>query len=84
MFLIDLLKLKFLLFASFSKARDELKEKRGVEYSYPVLAFYFVYFPGQKGFKHATDSGYYGRGTYFSVSYFTIKIRLNSNAHLLI
>jgi hypothetical protein len=46
--------------------------------------FYFVYFPGQKGFKHATDSGYYGRGTYFSVSYFTIKIRLNSNAHLLI
>jgi aprataxin and PNK-like factor len=40
MFSIDLLKLKFLLFASFSKARDELKEKRGVEYSYPVLAFH--------------------------------------------
>ena len=26
------------------------------------------YFLGQAGFKHATDSGYWGRGTYFSVS----------------
>jgi hypothetical protein len=25
-------------------------------------------FLGQKGFKHATDSGYYGRGAYFSVN----------------
>ncbi|CAF5222027.1 unnamed protein product, partial [Rotaria magnacalcarata] len=24
----------------FNKARDELKEKRGVEHSYPVLAFH--------------------------------------------
>ena len=24
------------------------------------------YFPGQKGFKHRTDTGYYGRGAYFS------------------
>jgi hypothetical protein len=24
-------------------------------------------FSGQKGFTHATDNGYYGRGTYFSV-----------------
>ncbi|CAF2086879.1 unnamed protein product [Rotaria magnacalcarata] len=68
-----------ILIQKFNKARDELKEKRGVEYSYPVLAFHGTAIaniqpicetgfkvPGQKGFKHATDSGYYGRGTYFS------------------
>ncbi|CAF0731653.1 unnamed protein product [Adineta steineri] len=67
------------LIKNFNKARDELKEQRGVEYSYPVLAFHGTAvaniqpicetgfkIPGQKGFKHATDSGYYGRGTYFS------------------
>jgi len=26
------------------------------------------HFLGQKGFQHATDEGYWGRGTYFSVS----------------
>ncbi|CAF4475759.1 unnamed protein product, partial [Rotaria sp. Silwood2] len=63
----------------FNKARQELKEKRGIEYSYPVLAFHGTAIaniqpicetgfkvPGQKGFQHATDTGYYGRGTYFS------------------
>ncbi|UJR36762.1 hypothetical protein I4U23_029477 [Adineta vaga] len=67
------------LIEKFNKAREELKEKRGVEYSYPVLAFHGTAIaniqpicetgfkvPGQKGFKHATDTGYYGRGTYFS------------------
>ena len=73
---------KKICFVQFSKAREELKAKRGVEYSYPVLAFHGTAvaniqpicetgfkIPGQKGFKHATDSGYYGRGTYFSVSF---------------
>ncbi|CAF0808309.1 unnamed protein product [Adineta ricciae] len=67
------------LIEKFNKAREELKEKRGIEYSYPVLAFHGTAVaniqpicetgfkvPGQKGFKHATDTGYYGRGTYFS------------------
>ena len=84
----------------FSDAREELKKNRGVEFSYPVLAFHgtaianiqpicetgfkvpgknqlnapmiqllFLLSSGQKGFKHATDTGYYGRGTYFSVSF---------------
>ncbi len=33
-------KQEFLCFILSSKAREELKEKRGVEYSYPVLAFH--------------------------------------------
>ncbi|CAF0806477.1 unnamed protein product [Rotaria sp. Silwood1] len=68
-----------ILINNFNKAREELKKTRGVEYSYPVLAFHGTAIaniqpicetgfkvPGQKGFKHATDTGYYGRGTYFS------------------
>ncbi|CAF2643146.1 unnamed protein product [Rotaria sp. Silwood2] len=60
-------------------AREELKKKRGEEYSYPVLAFHGTAIaniqpicengfkvPGEEGFAHATDSGFYGRGAYFS------------------
>ncbi|CAF1404341.1 unnamed protein product [Adineta steineri] len=68
-----------ILINKFNKAREELKNKRGDEYSYPVLAFHGTAIaniqpicengfkvPGQAGFKHATDDGYWGRGTYFS------------------
>jgi len=34
------------------------------------IVYFIDFFSGQKGFKHATDSGYYGRGTYFSVRFF--------------
>jgi hypothetical protein len=37
-------------------------EKKIVHFTY--------FFSGQKGFKHATDTGYYGRGAYFSVRFF--------------
>lgn len=68
-----------ILVKQFNEAREELKKKRGIEFSYPVLAFHGTAIaniqpicetgfkvPGQKGFQHATDTGYYGRGTYFS------------------
>ncbi|CAF2070307.1 unnamed protein product [Rotaria magnacalcarata] len=68
-----------ILINKFNQARDELKRKRGENYSYPILAFHGTAVtniqpicdngfkvPGQDGFQHATDTGYYGRGTYFS------------------
>ncbi|CAF3976179.1 unnamed protein product [Rotaria sp. Silwood2] len=68
-----------ILINKFNAAREELKKKRGEEYSYPVLAFHGTAIaniqpicengfkvPGEEGFAHATDSGFYGRGAYFS------------------
>ncbi|UJR09457.1 hypothetical protein I4U23_013696 [Adineta vaga] len=68
-----------ILIDRFNKAREELKKKRGEQCSYPVLAFHGTAVkniqpicekgfkvPGQAGFQHATDNGFWGRGTYFS------------------
>ncbi|CAF1352093.1 unnamed protein product [Rotaria sp. Silwood1] len=68
-----------ILINKFNQAREELKKKRGEEYSYPILAFHGTAItniqpicekgfkvPGQEGFQHATDTGFYGRGAYFS------------------
>jgi len=82
-----------LVFCHCSKAREELKAKRGEAYSYPVLAFHGTAVtnitpicengfkvPGQDGFQHATDSGFYGRGAYFSVK----KLRKREDVEMLI
>ncbi|CAF1473612.1 unnamed protein product [Rotaria sp. Silwood1] len=69
------------LIEQFNKAREELKKKRGEEYSYPILAFHGTAMTniqakcenglkvlGQAGFQHTTDTGFYEKETYFSVS----------------
>ncbi|XP_062589325.1 uncharacterized protein LOC134250975 [Saccostrea cucullata] len=63
----------------FKHAKDELKKQRGEDLSYPVLAFHGTKVenitkicetgfrvPGDKGFQHRTDTGWYGKGVYFS------------------
>ncbi|XP_078382045.1 uncharacterized protein LOC144664717 [Oculina patagonica] len=63
----------------FQKARQKLKKVRGEKMSYPVLAFHGTKetnihsicntgfrVPGDANFEHATDTGFYGRGVYFS------------------
>lgn len=67
------------LIRRFQKSRQKLKNARGEEMSYPVLAFHGTKetnihsicntgfrAPGDANFEHATDTGYYGRGVYFS------------------
>lgn len=67
------------LMAKFKQGKEDLKKMRGEELSYPVLAFHGTKVenitkicetgfrvPGEKGFKHATDTGWYGKGVYFS------------------
>lgn len=62
----------------FRECRDALKKLRGEEFSYPVLAFHGTKqeyitpiceagfkVPGA-GHKHRTDTGWYGKGVYFS------------------
>ncbi|XP_031567243.1 uncharacterized protein LOC116302161 [Actinia tenebrosa] len=68
-----------ILLRMFKKAQDNLKQMRGESDSYPVLAFHGTKeenihsiaqtgfrLPGDANFEHATDSGNYGRGVYFS------------------
>lgn len=63
----------------FRECRDALKKLRGEEFSYPVLAFHGTKqeyitpicetgfkVPGAGGHKHRTDTGWYGKGVYFS------------------
>ncbi|XP_041366331.1 uncharacterized protein LOC121381203 [Gigantopelta aegis] len=63
----------------FKEARETLKKTRGEEYSYPVLAFHGTQqnnitpicetgfkVPGDTDFKHSTDTGWFGKGVYFS------------------
>lgn len=63
----------------FKKCREILKAKRGDECSYPVLAFHGTLetnilpiceqgfkVPGSDGHSHRTDTGFYGKGVYFS------------------
>lgn len=63
----------------FHKAIDDMKKHRGGKMSYPILAFHGTQeaniksivennfkVPGQQGFAHRTDTGFYGRGVYFS------------------
>ncbi|KAL4222664.1 hypothetical protein ACF0H5_018705 [Mactra antiquata] len=63
----------------FKKCRENLKKTRGDEFSYPVLAFHGTEvqniipicetgfkIPGDSGHKHRTDTGWYGKGVYFS------------------
>ncbi|XP_066302677.1 uncharacterized protein [Branchiostoma lanceolatum] len=63
----------------FRQAQKDLRDKRGEMLSYPVLAFHGTAqanidpitslgfkAPGESGFKHATDTGWYGKGVYFS------------------
>ncbi|KAK7481278.1 hypothetical protein BaRGS_00027538 [Batillaria attramentaria] len=63
----------------FKAAREKLKKERGEEMSYPVLAFHGTNesnitpicetgfkVPGESGFHHKTDTGWYGAGVYFS------------------
>lgn len=67
------------LMRRFQKARQKLRKVRGEKMSYPVLAFHGTKennihsicntgfrVPGEENFEHATDTGYYGRGVYFS------------------
>jgi len=67
------------LIRRFQKARQKLKNTRGEKMSYPVLAFHGTKeanihsicktgfrVPGEANFEHATDTGFYGRGVYFS------------------
>uniref|UniRef100_A0A8B8BMY6 Poly [ADP-ribose] polymerase n=1 Tax=Crassostrea virginica TaxID=6565 RepID=A0A8B8BMY6_CRAVI len=67
------------LIAKFKQSKEDLKKERGEELSYPVLAFHGTEVkniskicdtgfrvPGRAGFKHATDTGWYGKGVYFS------------------
>ncbi|CAC5391546.1 unnamed protein product [Mytilus coruscus] len=68
-----------LLVKHFHKAIDDMKKHRGGKMSYPILAFHGTQeaniksivennfkVPGQQGFAHRTDTGFYGRGVYFS------------------
>ncbi|XP_048239190.1 uncharacterized protein LOC124148675 [Haliotis rufescens] len=63
----------------FKDARQHLKKTRGEDNSYPVLAFHGTEeknivpicetgfrVPGSAGFSHRTDTGWYGKGVYFS------------------
>lgn len=63
----------------FKAAREKLKKERGEDMSYPVLAFHGTNesnitpicetgfkVPGESGFHHNTDTGWYGSGVYFS------------------
>ncbi|CAL1528756.1 unnamed protein product [Lymnaea stagnalis] len=63
----------------FREFQKKLKTSRGEEFSYPILGFHGTdqknirpicengfKAPGEKGFKHKTDSGWYGAGVYFS------------------
>ncbi|OPL33588.1 hypothetical protein AM593_08322, partial [Mytilus galloprovincialis] len=62
-----------------SKAIDDMKKHRGAKMAYPILAFHGTIeaniksivennfkVPGQQGFAHRHNNGYYGRGVYFS------------------
>ncbi|XP_052800708.1 uncharacterized protein LOC128231656 [Mya arenaria] len=63
----------------FKLCRENLKKTRGEDCSYPVLAFHGTTeqniplickdgfkIPGDSGHKHRTDTGWYGKGVYFS------------------
>ncbi|KAH3778194.1 hypothetical protein DPMN_179647 [Dreissena polymorpha] len=63
----------------FRECRESLKKKHGEEFSYPVLAFHGTMetnikpicetgfkIPGDNGHAHRTDTGWYGKGVYFS------------------
>lgn len=63
----------------FKQCREDLKQHRGEQFSYPVLAFHGTQeeyitpiceqgfkIPGESGHKHRTDTGWYGKGVYFS------------------
>ncbi|XP_052247790.1 uncharacterized protein LOC127855914 [Dreissena polymorpha] len=63
----------------FRECRESLKKKHGEEFSYPVLAFHGTMetnikpicetgfkIPGHNGHAHRTDTGWYGKGVYFS------------------
>ncbi|XP_071157641.1 uncharacterized protein [Mytilus edulis] len=67
------------LVKQFHESMDDLKKQRGEELSFPVLAFHGTEqknikpivennfkVPGEKGFTHRTDTGWYGKGVYFS------------------
>lgn len=67
------------LVKEFKKCRESLKKTRGEDFSYPVLAFHGTEekniipicesgfkIPGDSGHKHRTDTGWYGKGVYFS------------------
>ncbi|XP_045169852.2 uncharacterized protein LOC123532470 [Mercenaria mercenaria] len=67
------------LVKEFKKCREQLKSTRGEEYSYPVLGFHGTEeknivpicetgfkIPGSSGHKHRADTGWYGKGVYFS------------------
>ncbi|XP_064647654.1 uncharacterized protein LOC135500253 [Lineus longissimus] len=67
------------LVKKFREAREDLKKHRSEKMSYPVLAFHGTdednirpicetgfRVPGEQGFSHATDTGWYGLGVYFS------------------
>ncbi|XP_060085829.1 uncharacterized protein LOC132565212 [Ylistrum balloti] len=67
------------LVKKFKAGREDLKKHRGEDKSYPVLAFHGTdeknihpicetgfKVPGDSGFKHKTDTGWYGKGVYFS------------------
>ncbi|XP_067650642.1 uncharacterized protein [Haliotis asinina] len=67
------------LVTRFKEAREHLKKTRGEDHSYPVLAFHGTMeknitpicetgfkVPGTAGFSHRTDTGWYGKGVYFS------------------
>ncbi|XP_021350786.1 uncharacterized protein LOC110448723 isoform X2 [Mizuhopecten yessoensis] len=67
------------LVKKFKSAREDLKKHRGADKSFPVLAFHGTDMknikpicetgfkvPGDTGFTHKTDTGYYGKGVYFS------------------
>nr|KAI8728513.1 CAunnamed protein product [Biomphalaria glabrata] len=64
---------------NFRQCQEKLKKTRGESFSYPILGFHGTdqknirpicengfKAPGDKGFKHKTDSGWYGAGVYFS------------------
>lgn len=67
------------LVSDFNEAKKNLAATRGEDMSKPVLAFHGTAeanilpicetgfkIPGQDGHKHATDTGWYGKGVYFS------------------
>ncbi|KAH9515167.1 hypothetical protein Btru_019414 [Bulinus truncatus] len=63
----------------FRQCQENLKKTRGESFSYPILGFHGTdqknikpicengfKAPGDRGFHHKTDSGWYGAGVYFS------------------
>lgn len=67
------------LVKQFNQTREKFKKSRGDQESRPILVFHGTQdanikpivennfkVPGQQGFQHRTDTGYYGRGVYFS------------------